>query len=335
MSSLHHRIRHRFDRCARRAAGVVGIVLVLTTSSWAQTPGYDQRPYAQPVQPPVYSHAPSQPPYAAPPGQPYAQAPAQPPYPQQPSQSPVYGQPQQPPDPQAQPDQQPCPQAPGQSAAYGQPQPPVYGPSPGQPPVSGQPGALVPADGRMQYRGFRIDGTQILNSPQYAAIMASMPRQIDIVMASGVRPDVLRFFQSQVIVLHYGLRGQFGHFDPHFPGVSIEDAVADPQKPIVLHELLHAYHWYVIPGGFQNSDILTFYDRAVDNHLYESGPPCGVPSTLGDGAYVSKNVQEYFAVTASLYLWGHVDRPPFTRENLRARQPIYYQWLARFFDVQK
>jgi hypothetical protein len=39
-------------------------------------------------------------------------------------------------------------------------------------------------------------------------------------------------------------------------------------------------------------------------------------------------------LTASLYLCGHVARPPFMRENLRARQPIYYQWLAQFLDVQ-
>jgi hypothetical protein len=50
---------------------------------------------------------------------------------------------------------------------------------------------------------------------------------------------------------------------------------------------------------------------------------------------VLKNPQEYFAVTASLYLWGRVAKPPFTRENLRARQPIYYRWLAKLFDVQK
>lgn len=133
----------------------------------------------------------------------------------------------------------------------------------------------------MLYRGFRIDAAAILNSPQYAAIMASMPRQIDIVMESSVRPDVIRFFQSQPIILRSGLRGQFGHFDPRTPGVSIEDAVADAQKPIILHELLHAYHWYVMPGGFRNPDILSFYKRAHDNALYRSD------------AYLLKNVQEY------------------------------------------
>jgi hypothetical protein len=53
------------------------------------------------------------------------------------------------------------------------------------------------------------------------------------------------------------------------------------------------------------------------------------------GAYVTKDVQEYFAVTASLYLWGHVDRPPFTRDNLKGRQPDYYAWLGQLFGVEK
>src|SRR5260221_5075148 len=37
----------------------------------------------------------------------------------------------------------------------------------------------------------------------------------------------------------------------------------------------------------------------------------------GQRSYVLKNVQKFFAVTGSLYLWGNVDRSPHTRENLR------------------
>ena len=44
---------------------------------------------------------------------------------------------------------------------------------------------------------------------------------------------------------------------------------------------------------------------------------------------------EFFAVTGSLYLSGHVDRPPGTREALRAAQPRYYAWLAQLFGVAK
>jgi hypothetical protein len=44
---------------------------------------------------------------------------------------------------------------------------------------------------------------------------------------------------------------------------------------------------------------------------------------------------EFFAVTGSLYLSGHVDRPPGNRETLRAAQPRYYAWLAQLFGVAK
>jgi len=52
-------------------------------------------------------------------------------------------------------------------------------------------------------------------------------------------------------------------------------------------------------------------------------------------AYVLKNVQEFFAITASLYLWGNVDRPPATRDKLKAAQPVYYAWLGQLFGVAK
>ena len=55
----------------------------------------------------------------------------------------------------------------------------------------------------------------------------------------------------------------------------------------------------------QNPDLLRFYGIAKQNELY---PP---------DAYVLKNVQEFFAVTGSLYLWGNVDRPPNDRATLR------------------
>jgi hypothetical protein len=47
------------------------------------------------------------------------------------------------------------------------------------------------------------------------------------------------------------------------------------------------------------------------------------------------NECEFFAVTASLYLWGNVDREPYNRERLRVRQPCYYEWLGREFGIQK
>ena len=67
--------------------------------------------------------------------------------------------------------------------------------------------------------------------------------------------------------------------------MTVDASVVPPEKPVLLHELLHAYHFRVLPGALQNPDLLRFYGIARQNELY---PP---------DAYVLKNVQEYFAVT--------------------------------------
>jgi hypothetical protein len=172
------------------------------------------------------------------------------------------------------------------------------------------------------YRGFSADVSAIAGASERAAILASLQHQLDIAADSGAKPAIIAFFQSQKITLKPGA-GDAGKFNSNQPGVTVNAAVQPPQKPIVLHELLHAFHFRVLPGGFDNPDIVRFYEAAVMGRLYKSG------------AYVTKDVQEYFAVTASLYLWGHVDRPPFTRDNLKARQPDYYAWLGQLFGVEK
>jgi Mlc titration factor MtfA (ptsG expression regulator) len=60
-----------------------------------------------------------------------------------------------------------------------------------------------------------------------------------------------------------------------------------------------------------------------------------VAALLAYDAFLLKNPAEFFAVTASLYLYGHVDRLPFTREALREKQPSYYIWLGQLFGAQK
>jgi hypothetical protein len=44
---------------------------------------------------------------------------------------------------------------------------------------------------------------------------------------------------------------------------------------------------------------------------------------------------DYFALTASAYLYGAITREPYTRANLRKTQPDAYQWLANLFDDGK
>ena len=181
-------------------------------------------------------------------------------------------------------------------------------------PATAAPATAAPR-GVLLYRGFTVDAAAIERD---ADARSAVEHQLDVVADSGVNADILTFFRAQHIVVRQGARDHFSRdggieIDPHLP----------PQQPIVLHELLHAYHAFVLPQGARNPDVLGFYNEARNGGLYPRG------------SYVLRNPMEFFAVTASLYLSGHVDRPPGTREALRAAQPRYYGWLAQLFGVAK
>jgi hypothetical protein len=181
---------------------------------------------------------------------------------------------------------------------------------------------IVTIGDQLVYRGFTVDVSAIQQAPNRAAIESSIKHQIDIVADCGAKPAILDFFRSEEIFIKPGAVDGGGYFQSNVSGVMDDAAVQPPEQPIILHELLHAYHFRVLAGRFQNPDILRFYDNAKR---------VGYPAT----AYMLKNPQEFFAVTGSLYLWGNVDRPPETRQNLKARQPYYYAWLGQLFGVQK
>jgi hypothetical protein len=175
-----------------------------------------------------------------------------------------------------------------------------------------------------QYRGFAADWSAARKLADFDEVEASLKHQIDIIADCGAIAKAMDFFKRQKIVLTSGRKDGGGHYVGGTNKVVGLNAEVQPaQKPILLHEMLHAYHDQVLPEGTRNPDILRFYGRAREGGFY---PP---------DAYVLQNVKEFFAVTASLYLWGNVDRPPFKRDALRTRQPIYYRWLGDEFGVQK
>ena len=181
-------------------------------------------------------------------------------------------------------------------------------------------------NGVLHYKDFAIDMAGAANANNLDAIETSLKKQLDIVAGCGAKPEIIAFFRKQKIRL--GPKAVSGHDDGggHFiPGVGIElNAVPQPaDKPILLHELLHAFHTYQMPGGAENAEITQFYDNAVRKQIWPANES------------FMRNKVEFFAVTASLYLWGHVARLPNNRETLRARQPLYYKWLGQLFGVKK
>lgn len=85
----------------------------------------------------------------------------------------------------------------------------------------------------------------------------------------------------------------------------------------MLHELLHAYHANMLPDGFNNAVVVSQYKAGKG--IYPS-----------DG-YPMANGREFFAVTASVFLYGKETIEPFTRAKIREKQPEYYNYLVWVF----
>ena len=166
------------------------------------------------------------------------------------------------------------------------------------------------------YRGYRFDIQEIAAVPEEPAMLAAMQQQTDLVEATPLTEPTKQFLRNFTVHVSEGEgeHGGGGHFGQK--GVFVSLRPQQDNRPILLHEFMHAFHNDRLPGGRRNPDVLRFYERAKDAGLW---PP---------QSYMLTNVGEFFAMTASTYLCGHADRPPFTRENIVQKQPRYAEWLA-------
>jgi hypothetical protein len=92
----------------------------------------------------------------------------------------------------------------------------------------------------------------------------------------------------------------------------------DRERPVLLHELLHAYHDHILPGGFTNPAALSWFKQTTDKQLYPADQ------------YLMTNEKEFFAVTASVFLFGRDGA--FVRANIKEKQPDYYKYLVWLFE---
>jgi hypothetical protein len=99
--------------------------------------------------------------------------------------------------------------------------------------------------------------------------------------------------------------------------ITLTESSKSAQRPVILHELLHAYHSQVLPQGYKNPGILLHYKRAKEKQLYPAN------------AYLMTNEREFFAVTASVFLYG--EDGPLSRSMIKEKQPDYYRYLVFLF----
>lgn len=168
------------------------------------------------------------------------------------------------------------------------------------------------------YGGFAIDLNRV-PEPTREAILRSLRAQIDLVNSLKIKPEIMAWFRAAPLIIDPSIRGP-GEF--RNGRLALKDVVMPADDPVLLHELLHGWHFQRMPGRRCNPEILAFYDQARASGDFPAK------------SYMLSNVAEFFAMTASVALWGAAARPPHTRERLRAVMPVYYDWLAEQFGLQ-
>jgi hypothetical protein len=172
-----------------------------------------------------------------------------------------------------------------------------------------------------ELHGFRVEYAKVIES-DWQRMQPSLARQFEIVEAAGVPPAVLEFFKTVPIVIVRTLKTGYGHagMEAGRQIVELKSAKLPTDRPILLHELLHAYHGQKLG---RSPAILQAYEQAVKSGMY--------PKKYAN-AHFLENPREYFAVIGSIFLFGEkLDQPPFDCRIAAQRQPEFIAFLEKNF----
>ena len=112
----------------------------------------------------------------------------------------------------------------------------------------------------LAHQGFRADIAALAGAPRRNEIIAALRRQIDICAEAGLSANVLAYMRSVPVRLKVFQPGEPGfNSGPGFyngKNITLVPMLYEPANPILLHELLHAYHHDRLPDGNKNADVL-------------------------------------------------------------------------------
>ena len=185
--------------------------------------------------------------------------------------------------------------------------------------------SVAPADtappDTIQIHGFTVEYAEI-GLAKLQRMQPSLEHQMEIVERSGVPVATLEFFKSVPVVLVTRLETGFGHARRDAAGRQIVELLAAKlrsDRPIFLHELLHAYHGVKLGPTPMIRDS---YRQAVQSGFYRQYAK----------AHFLEAPNEYFAVIGSIFLYGkRIDQPPFDCKLPAKHQPQFIQFLTEQF----
>ena len=172
------------------------------------------------------------------------------------------------------------------------------------------------------YRSWTVQAGAAARIQPADKTVRAIKAQIDIIEQLHLSPAMMSFLRAQTLYADPSLGREVGRYSADHR-ILLRVRRLDAKRPALLNALLLAYQDQRLPGGFANPDITRFRGEIAARHVW--------PKT----AIMLDNNGEFFAVTASAYLYGEITREPYTRADLRKTQPDYYQWLARLFDEGK
>lgn len=179
--------------------------------------------------------------------------------------------------------------------------------------------------GSIEVSGFQVDTTRA-SKAEAEETLATLRHQIGILEAANLPPEVLSFFHKIPIVMDptlSGMNGQYAQMDDKWV-VRARAGAWPPDRAILLHELLHAYHHQVLKQP----------TPPVGRALQEAMRAGVYPPEYKD-AYFLSNGKEYFAVVAEIYLSGPSFRPPYNCANVQKAQPEFIAYLASLFGKRE
>lgn len=173
--------------------------------------------------------------------------------------------------------------------------------------------------------GYQVDMKRASES-QVAETVSNLRHQINMVVSARLPEKVQSFFHTVRIVIDPSLTGMNGQYIQTGSGWAVRARPGrwPPDRAILLHELLHAFHQQVL--GQPTPPVGRALQEALRVGTY---PP------EYRGAYFLSNGREYFAVVAEIYLAGPSFRPPYNCGNVLKAQPGFISYLATLFGERE